>query len=94
MKKFTLAIAVMFVIAVSANAAVVVTSTSAPTVGLAGYMTHTVTATSDGGAINGIDGSFTGAMHQTTSISLASQYRGRMWHRTEPNVKSKQCKTP
>ena len=72
MKKFTLAIAVMFVIAVSANAAVVVTSTSAPTVGLAGYMTHTVTATSDGGAINGIDVTFTGAMNQVNPFGLAT----------------------
>ena len=68
MKNFTLAIAVMFVIAVSANAAVVVTSTSAPTDGLAGYTTHTVTATSDSAAVNGIDGSFTGAMNQSKAF--------------------------
>ena len=68
MKNFTLAIAVMFVIAVSANAAVVVTSTSAPPDGLAGYTTHTVTATSDSAAVNGIDGSFTGAMNQSKAF--------------------------
>ena len=65
MKRFTLAIAVVFVVAVSANAAVVVTSTSAPTPGLAGYLTYSVVATStDGGAINGIDGSIDGALNQ------------------------------
>jgi hypothetical protein len=69
MKKFTLAIAVMFMIAVSANAAVVVTSTSAPTDGKAGYTTHTVTATSDSSAVNGIDGSFTGAMNQSKAFN-------------------------
>jgi hypothetical protein len=69
MKRFTLAIAVMFVIAVSANAAVVITSTGAPTADLAGYTTYTVTATSDSSAVNGIDGSFTGAMNQSKAFN-------------------------
>ena len=64
MKRFTLAIAVMFVVAVSANAAVVITSTGAATTELAGYTTWTVNATSDSGPINGIDVTFTGAMNQ------------------------------
>jgi hypothetical protein len=68
MKRFTLAIAVMFVVAVSANAAVVITSTGTPNADLAGFTTWEVTATSDGGAINGIDGSFTGAMNQTMAF--------------------------
>ena len=65
MKRFTLAVAFMFVVAVSANAAVVITSTGEATADLTGYTTWTVTATSDGAAINGIDGSFTGAMNQS-----------------------------
>jgi len=65
MKRFTLAIAVVFVVAVSANAAVVVTSTATESVGLAGYTTYTMNAesTDGGGAINGIDVTFTGAMN-------------------------------
>ena len=70
MKRFTLAIAVVFVVAVSANAAVVVTSTSAPTAELAGYTTHTVTATSDSSAVNGIDGSFTGALNHSKAFGV------------------------
>ena len=68
MKRFTLAIAVMLVVAVSANAAVVITSTSSETADLEGFTTWAVTATSDSGAINGIDGQFTGAMNQTKAF--------------------------
>jgi len=72
MKRITLAIAVMFVVAVSANAAVVITSTGAPTTDLAGYTTWTVNATSDSGAVNGIDISFTGAMNQVNPAGNAT----------------------
>ncbi len=72
MKRFTLAIAVMFVVAVSANAAVVVTSTGVATTELSGYTTWTVNATSDSGPINGIDVTFTGAMNQVNPAGNAT----------------------
>ena len=72
MKRFTLAVAVMFVVAVSANAAVVVTSTGVATTELTGYTTWTVNATSDSGPINGIDVTFTGAMNQVNPAGQAS----------------------
>lgn len=72
MKRFTLAIAVMFVVAVSANAAVVITSTGVATTDLAGYDTWTVNATSDSGPINGIDVTFTGAMNHVNPAGNAT----------------------
>ena len=71
MKKFTLAIAVMFVIAVSANAAVVVTSSFVETTDLPGYETWTVNA-SGGDVIKGIDVEFTGAMNQINPFGGSS----------------------
>ena len=72
MKRITLAIAVMFVVAVSANAAVVITSTGVATTELAGYTTFTMNATSDSGPINGIDVTFTGAMNQVNPAGNAT----------------------
>jgi hypothetical protein len=72
MKRFALATAVMFVIAVSANAAVVITLDGVATTGLAGHTTYTVKATSDSGPINGIDVTFEGAMNQVNPFSLAT----------------------
>jgi hypothetical protein len=72
MKNFTLAIAVMFAIAVSANAAVVVTSSGAATTDLPGYTTFTMTASTDVGGIQGIDATFTGAMNQVNPAGNAS----------------------
>ena len=75
MKRFTLAIAVMFVIAASANAAVVVTSTGVATTGLAGYTTYTMTASTDVGGIQGIDATFAGAMNQVNPAGNASIFQ-------------------
>ena len=75
MKRFTLAIAVMFVIAASANAAVVVTSTGAATTGLAGYTTFTMTASTDVGGIQGIDATFSGAMNHINPAGNAAIFQ-------------------
>lgn len=72
MKRFALAIAVVFALAVSVNAAVVVTSAGVPTTDLTGYTTWTVTATSDSGAINGIDATFAGAMNHVNPNGMAT----------------------
>jgi hypothetical protein len=68
MKRFTLAIAVMFMIAVSANGAAVITSTGSATTDLAGFTTWTLSVESPN-AIVGIDASFTGAMNHVNPCS-------------------------
>ena len=76
MKRCTLAVVVMFVLAVSANAgSVTVSATSAPTAGLDGFSTWTVNATSDSGDINGIDVTFSGAMNQLNPFGLATIFQ-------------------
>ena len=64
MKKFTLATAVMLMIAASTNGEVVMTAIGVPTTDMPGFTTWTVNATSDTGPINGIDVTFNGAMNQ------------------------------
>ena len=64
MKKFTLATAVMLMIAAATNGEVVMTAIGVPTTDMPGFTTWTVNATSDTGPINGIDVTFNGAMNQ------------------------------
>ena len=71
MKSITLAIAVMFMVAVSANAAVVMTTTGAPTTDLDGFTTWTVSVSGDN-PIKGIDASFTGAMNHVNPCMWGS----------------------
>lgn len=66
----------MLVAAASSQAAVIVSSTSAPTVGLAGFTTFTLTASTDQGSIQGFDFAskpeygFFGAMNQVNPFTL------------------------
>jgi hypothetical protein len=64
MKKFTLATAVMLMIAAATNGEVMMTAIGVPTTDMPGFTTWTVNATSDTGPINGIDVTFNGAMNQ------------------------------
>ena len=73
-KRLTLVIDVLFLVAASANAAVLITSTGTPTTDLPGYTTWTVSATSDSGSINGIDITFAGAMNQVNPFGLATTF--------------------
>ena len=76
MRKITIFCAALLLsVASVANAAVMVTTESAATTGLAGFTTYTVTASSDVGAINGIDISFDGAMNQVNPFTLATIFQ-------------------
>ena len=72
MKTFTLSIAVMFVVAASVNATVVVITTGTPTKDLEGFTTWMVSAASDSGPISGIDVTFSEAMNQVNPFGAAT----------------------
>ncbi|WP_442484649.1 PEP-CTERM sorting domain-containing protein [Aeoliella sp. SH292] len=69
------ATAIATVITGVTNAAVLITATSVPTPGLAGFETWTVRVISDGLPINGIDISFNGPMNQVNPFGLPTIFQ-------------------
>lgn len=74
MKTQFLTVAVAALVGGSASAALIVDVADAPTVGLEGYTTYTVSVTADDGPITSLEGLFDGPMNQVNPLGMPTVF--------------------